>query len=119
MVLAVKEDLGSVIEADQILNFVKSEKTEPLRGASLDSVLDLVSSGYTQETLLVEKEEIGSEESKTFPDLLNELKDNIAGQKLGSLLSAKTFLRLLDAARKATRDEISKVLGSKKYQKIL
>ncbi|XP_044272344.1 microsomal triglyceride transfer protein large subunit [Tribolium madens] len=118
MVLSVKEDLGSVIEADQILNHVKNEKTEPLRGPTLESVLDLVSPGHTEDTLLLQKEE-SDDDGKTFPNLVNELRDNIAGQHLGSLLSAKSFLRLLEGARKATKDEIAKVLGSKKNQKIL
>ncbi|EFA08014.1 microsomal triacylglycerol transfer protein [Tribolium castaneum] len=116
MVLSVKEDIGSVIEADQILNHVKNEKTGPLQGATLESVVDSVSQGYTEDTLQLQKEE-NDDDGKTFPNLVNELRDNISN--LGNLLSAKSFLRLLDAARKATKDEIVKVLGSKKNQKIL
>ncbi|RZC38190.1 microsomal triglyceride transfer protein large subunit [Asbolus verrucosus] len=119
MFLAAKEDLGSLIEADQILTHTKTEKTKIIRGPSLEAVLELISGGHTQESLLTEKEEIVNEEVKTFPNVVNDNRENLTPKNLGGLSSARAFLRLLEAARKATRDEISKVLGSKKNQKIL
>jgi microsomal triglyceride transfer protein large subunit len=119
MVLAVKEDLGSSVEADQILSHVKNEKTETIRGPSLEAVVELISTGYTQESLQTEKEDVGNDDGKTFPNFVNEIRENIAAKHLGSLVSAKAFLRLIDVARRASKEEISKVLGSKKNQKIL
>ncbi|KAJ3658869.1 hypothetical protein Zmor_010585 [Zophobas morio] len=119
MIPSVKEDIGSMVHADQILNFVKKEKTDTLRGPSLEEVLELVMNGHEEDTLLTEKEDIGGEERKTFPNIVNELRDNLAEKNLGSLVSAKAFLKILEVARKASKEEVSKVLGSKKNQKIL
>ena len=107
------------MHADQILNFVKKEKTDTLRGPSLEEVLELVMNGHEENSLLTEKEDIGVEERKTFPNIVNELRDNLAEKNLGSLVSAKAFLKILEVARKASKEEGSKVLGSKKNQKIL
>lgn len=120
--MAAKEDVGNKIEVAQILRFVKMGTCPILDGDNFDLVFDrIVSAGgpYTIESLISEREYVKNDESKSFSNIINDYRDSLKAKSLGSLASAKSIIPLVKAARKSSKDDISKALHSKKNQKIL
>ncbi|XP_018566345.1 microsomal triglyceride transfer protein large subunit [Anoplophora glabripennis] len=121
--LAAKEEIGSYVEASQILNFVKSEPSQTVTGEDIDTVIEKISQSdgviFTQESLLTERESVALEAVISFSKQIDNLRDYLKSQNLGILKPAKAFLLLVNTGRSSTRQDILKALESNKNKKIL
>lgn len=119
--LVVKEDAGSRTAVHQSLEFVGSQSTETFPDQNWrDIVLGFTTNGdLSEDTLLTRKENLVPKKSKSFNDVVGDHRDLLKGKRLGTVESARAFIKLVDVGRRSTKDEIEEVLSSKKNQKVL
>ncbi|XP_019876158.1 microsomal triacylglycerol transfer protein [Aethina tumida] len=123
MFVSAKEDLGNFVETEQVLTLSGQDKSQYFTGDDLETVLSQIvtSSGifYTQESLLTDKEEDNKEDIQSFPILVNELRNSLKNEALGGLKSARSFIKLINSGRRASKAEITKALDAKENKNIL
>lgn len=112
-----QENLESYVTSTQKLKYIKNTKSESIKSSTLESVLQTINQDFIEDTLLSKAEEVV--ESQTLLEVIDKLKESLATKNLGNLISAEAFVKVLNVARKATKDEIVKVLSTKSYNKIL
>lgn len=121
--LNINEEAGGSIEVQLVLTLKKSKESNSIEKETIDDALEEALTKenlvFTQESLLVEREIIDFEEPKTFVNSVNAVRDLLKPKMLGFLPSAKVFLNLVAVARKSSKEDITKALGSKKNQPIL
>lgn len=121
--LNVNEEAGGSIEAQLVLTLKKSKNAKFIEKETIDDALEEAMAKenlvFTQEALLVEREIIDFEGPKSFVNSVNAVRDMLKPKMLGFVPSAKVFLNLVAIARKSSKEDISKALGSKKNQPIL
>ncbi|KAL3273196.1 hypothetical protein HHI36_014651 [Cryptolaemus montrouzieri] len=114
--------IGNQIFSDQILEFVENtqDKIAIVSGTVEGILKNLISSDdLKQESLKIEKENIPTDDIKSFPAAVNELRDQLISDNLGSAGPAKAFIKLVTIARVAKKEEIKKALNGKKNVEIL
>lgn len=123
MYLTAKEEIGSFVETTQVLDFLRSEPVETVAGKDLDAALEIISQAegvtFTQESLLTEREPLALEDVVTFSKRVDQLRDHLKTQNMGTLKPAKAFLLLVQTGRGASKEDILKALESKKNKQIL
>lgn len=121
--LNVNEEAGSSIETQLVLTMKESKTANVVEKDGVDEALEEAMTKenfmFTQESLLIEREVIDFEEPKSFVNSVNAARDLLKPTMLGFLPSAKVFLNLVAVARKSSKEDITKALGSKKNQPIL
>lgn len=121
--LNVNEEAGGSIEAQLVLTLKKSKNAKFIEKETIDDALEEAMAKenlvFTQEALLVEREIIDFEGPKSFVNSVNAVRDMLKPKMLGFVPSAKVFLNLVAIARKSSKEDITKALGSKKNQPIL
>ncbi|CAH1977992.1 unnamed protein product [Acanthoscelides obtectus] len=122
MYLPIKEDIACRVKSEQILSYVSSEKIRILEASTVEEAIESISKTegliFTQETLLTERESL-DEETHSFTKQVDSLRGYLDAKDLGSLKPAKAFIKLVTTARRASKDDISKALSSKKNKGIL
>ncbi|CAG9812767.1 unnamed protein product [Phaedon cochleariae] len=120
--LMIKAELGNYVESEQILSILERTIITPLNSENIDQAIEKIASTegltFTQETLLTENEP-SSDDLISFTKKVENLRNHLKPESIGTLKSAKIFIELVNAARSANKDEISKVLSSKKNKQIL
>ena len=119
--LVVKEDVGSRTDVRQSLDFVSSHNVETLSGQSWRDVLlgTNWNGGFKEDTLLTNTETLAPKKTRSFGNVVSDHRDLLRSKHLGTVESARAFIKLVGAGRKSTRGEIEEVLSSKKNQKVL
>ncbi|GJQ73200.1 hypothetical protein Trydic_g13582 [Trypoxylus dichotomus] len=120
--LTAKEDIGNKAEVVQILNFKKAGTCLVIHLEKFEDVIQKIINDegvYTEEFLITQKAPVKGDDTKSFSSIINDYRDSLKAKSLGSLASAKSIIPLVRAARRSLKDEINKVLQSKKNQKIL
>lgn len=119
---SVKEEVGNQVETRQNLKLIKTQSTDVFNGNDIEEVLAEIekhdSTEFTRESLLTEKE-MADEKIKSFSNAVNDFRDNLKSNLLGSLAPTKAFLQLVSIARRSNKEDISKTLAIKKNQKIM
>nr|CAI5840522.1 unnamed protein product [Callosobruchus analis] len=122
MFLPIKEDIACRVKSEQIFSHVSSEKIGILESNTVEEAIEVISKTdgliFTQETLLTERESLDEGSSK-FSKQVETLRGYLEAKDLGSLKPAKAFIKLVAVARRASKDDISKALTSKKNKEIL
>lgn len=123
MSVASNQEFGNQVHSDHFLEFVEitHNKVNVLQAKTTeDAISQLISSeNLSEESLRTDKEVVQNDDFKSFSETVNELRDQLASDLLGSAGSAKAFLKLVSIARNAPRKEIEKVLNSKKNKNIM
>nr|XP_022900125.1 microsomal triglyceride transfer protein large subunit [Onthophagus taurus] len=121
--LQAKEEIGGEILIEQNLKLISTKKSENVMNQrTYDQVKQKLIDDFgdfKEENLLTQKDFSNSQKPISFANLINEFRDNLKSKNLGKLISAKTIIPLINAAKKSNKDEILKVLNAKKNQKIL
>ncbi|XP_044760118.1 microsomal triglyceride transfer protein large subunit [Coccinella septempunctata] len=123
MSVSSREDFGNQVHSDHFLEFAEAsqDKISALRGNTADDALKkLISSeNLSEESLRTDKESGQNEDAKGFSESVNEVRELLASELLGTAGPAKAFLKLVYTARGASKKDIQKTLNSKKNAKIL
>lgn len=119
----VKEDVGNQIDVLQRLILTSTEKSSvKLTMGSLAEAIGAITSHekseFYQDSLLTVKEDL-RDGSVTFTDTINEFRENLRNELLGTLTPAKILPRIVSIGRKADKADIAKALKSKKNIPIL
>lgn len=121
MFIALKEDSGVQVTSGLSLRVVEESKVGVIDGENIDEVLlsliEKEGGEYVEETLLTERELQKSE--KKLSKVVEELRENLKPEALGTVESAKGFVKLIDVSRASNKEDVAKVLSAKKNQKIL
>lgn len=122
MYMSINEDVGDKVETRQTLKLVKSKSSADLiKANNPEEILNFINSQktfYTTESLLTENEP-SSTKDVTFTNAIQENRDLLKSNLLGTLPSAKAFLKLIAIARQSSETDIAKALNIKKNQKIM
>lgn len=120
--LSAKEEIGSQVEIDHVITLTSRKEADVLDAVTLEKASEQISSQegttFIKDTILTRKEII-SEESTSFSKLVDSLRSYLKTENLGNIKPAKAFLKLVNAAKSSSRDNIVKVLQSKKNKEIL
>ncbi|XP_017781565.1 PREDICTED: microsomal triglyceride transfer protein large subunit [Nicrophorus vespilloides] len=120
MSLSAREQVGNKLISRQELQFERFEIVETVNAKNyLEAFYELESTSYDEHSLVSELEHFAYDDGKTFAQIVGNLRNNLITSKMGSITSAKSFLKLVDKARHSIRDDISKALTSKKNNKIM
>nr|CAD7413330.1 unnamed protein product [Timema poppensis] len=125
MSVVLRQEIGSRVTALQEITLTDSPVTMlPIVGDTVEAaVKELeVTSGQTlkQQILVTEREPLHcTEECPSLVKLVKENRDHLRNENLGITRSAAAFIRLLNAARGAKKEEIAKVLKSSKNKEII
>lgn len=125
MTVNIRQEAGNKVNIEQELKFIGVSRVDPITSENLDDVVQQISSQlnirFSHETLTTEREPrlCQDAECPTFATLVAENLINIQSENFGKIKGATGFLKVLNAARDARKDEIYKVLNTKKYKKIL
>lgn len=119
MSISAKEDIGNKVETQQSLILSKQTQAQVLPGDSLEEVVQQINIPFTQESLQVEREGSGVDEDATFQSVVNDYRNNLKSNVVGSVTSAKAIARLISVGRTSSKDDIAKTLGLKKNNPIL
>lgn len=121
--LTVREEMGNHVETEQILTYKNSENIEPVVGDYIEEAVEKISKTtgikFNQENLLTEIEPLKSNEIVTFNKIVGNLRNNLKIELIGSVKQAKAIIELVNSARNARKEDITKVLTSKKNKNIL
>lgn len=122
MYISINEDVGNKVEVIQILKLISTTSNGNLINVNdHEEILNYINSKkthYITESLLTENEP-SSNNDITFTNAIQENRDNLKNNLLGTLSPAKTFLNLITIARQSNQADITKALNTKKNQKIL
>lgn len=116
---AAQDNVGAELEAEQSLKLGQAQECTIISAATLQQAIDLIEGDYTEETLLTEPEVDTHEDQKQFANAVANFRELLQPKSLGSLQSAKAFVHLVRVARRSSKEDISKALGSKKNHAIL
>lgn len=125
MTVNIRKDGGSKVNTIQHLKLEETSSFTPQTGDKLDDIVTKIGEElnvrFTQESLLTERETKMCQDSNCpgFEKMVNENLVSIRSENFGKVKGATGFLRILEAARRAKKDEIYKVLTSKKYKEVL
>lgn len=100
---------------------LREDVTQVYEEDKLEEIVSKISENgrITEESLLTECENAPDKDGVDFGGAVSNFRENLQSKHLGSLYSAKAFISLVALARKASREEIVKVLGHKKNKQIL
>ncbi|XP_045476215.1 microsomal triglyceride transfer protein large subunit [Harmonia axyridis] len=123
MSVSTDREFGNQVHSEVFLEFVKNSQGEVsvLQGKTAHDVLaSLISSeNLSEESLKTDKEASQNEDTRSFSEAVNELRDQLAADLIGTAGTARTFLKLVSIARNAPKKEIEKTLNSKKNKLII
>lgn len=123
LALSVKEEIGSKIEVDNQLMLLRSDTIESSQEDSIENAISEIESvekvTFVKETLLTRSENLGSEKTVDFTRSVKSLKDFLKTKELGTLRATKSFIKLINIAKKSNKEDISKALSQKKNKDIL
>lgn len=123
LALSVKEEIGSQIEVDNQLVLLRSDTTDSSQEDSIENAVNKIESiekiSFVKETLLTRSENLGSVKSVDFTKSVKSLKDFLKTKELGTLRATKSFIKLINIAKKSNKEDISKALSQKKNKDIL
>nr|CAD7406987.1 unnamed protein product [Timema cristinae] len=125
MSVVLRQEIGSRVTALQEITLTDSPVTMlPVVGDTVEAaVKELeVTSGQTlkKQILVTEREPLHcTEECPSLVKLVKENREHLRNENLGITRSAAAFIRLLNAARGAKKEEIMKVLKSSKNKEII
>lgn len=114
----VHKNIGGELIAEQILTLKETQSCERISANTLEEAISQIGDAVTQETLATEHS-YAQEDQKQFSVAVNNFRDLLQPKSLGSLQSAKAFVHLVRVAKKSSKEDILKALGSKKNQPIL
>lgn len=120
---SAREEIGSQIEVEQLLVYLKSGNVEKNEASTFESAVMKIETSekvtFVKDSLLTETENVVSDINSDFSKTVKRLKGSLKTENLGTLKPNKAFLKLVDVARISSREEISKVLSQKKNKDIL
>lgn len=125
MIVNIRRDAGNKVSTMQELKLTQTSSTPPIVSDKLDDVVqqigDQLGTRFTHESLMTEREPKICQDAQcpSFSKLVEENMANIKSENYGKVKGATGYLRTLNAAREAKKDEIMKVLKKKKYRDIL
>nr|CAD7591086.1 unnamed protein product [Timema genevievae] len=125
MSVVLRQEIGSRVTSLQEITLTDSPVTMlPVAGDTVEAaVKELeVTSGQTlkKQILVTEREPLHcTEECPSLVKLVKENREHLRNENLGITRSAAAFIRLLNAARGAKKEEIVKVLKSSKNKEII
>lgn len=125
VIVNIRQEAGNKVETVQEMVLKKTGTITPLIGDDLGEIVEKISeeSGwmFSHETLMteVERKMCQDAECPSFAKLVKENIENLHSENFGKIKGASGFLRILNAARDAKKDEILKVLKGKSFKKIL
>ncbi|KAL1497490.1 hypothetical protein ABEB36_008445 [Hypothenemus hampei] len=115
-----REELVALIKVEQTLKYEDTQDSVPLNVNNLeDAIKQLHNEDFEEESLSIKANHFENRGKNDFRDKVAALRHDLTDKHLGKLQSAKAFLSLIDLARSSATSEISKVLTSKKNNKIL
>ncbi|XP_057665550.1 microsomal triacylglycerol transfer protein [Diorhabda carinulata] len=121
--LTSREEMGNRVETEQILTYITSENIDSVNGDYIEDAVEKISKTtgitFNQENLLTEIEPVKTNEIVTFNKVVGNLRNNLKIEHIGSIKQAKAIIELVNSARNAKKEDISKVLTSKKNKNIL
>lgn len=125
MVVTMKQDAGNKVKITQQLTHKSTSTTAPITSENIDDVIEQltnqIDSHFTQETLITERETKMCQDAPCPPlaKLLYENQKNFENKNYGTLKSTTGFIRSINAARDANKDEIIKILKKKQNKDIM
>lgn len=114
----VHENIGGELNAEQSITLKETQKCKIVSATTLHEAIVEIGDAITQETLITEYF-YPQEEAKLFTNAVNNFWSYLQPKSLGSLQSAKAFVHLVRLAKRSSKEDISKALGSKKNQPLL
>ncbi|CAG9832555.1 unnamed protein product [Diabrotica balteata] len=121
--LAAREEMGNHIESEQTITLTDTSTSKSFEGINIEEVVEKIgkTSGisFNQETLLTEKEPVTSEEIISFTKTIENLRNQLKNENIGTLKQAKAHIEAVNAGRLAKKEDILKALSSKKNKNIL
>lgn len=119
---AAKEEIGSQIQVEQSLKLTKTGNIEGIQADKIEDALKQIEISeklsFIKETLVTRIDETVEKKSEFIKHVKN-LKDYLKTDNLGTLKPTKGFLKLINLAKVATKEDISKTLTQKKNKDIL
>lgn len=125
MQVNIKPDAGNKVKIFQELTHQQSSTVSIIENDSLEDVVQQITNDvnnqFTHETLITEREPklCQDVECPSFGKLVTDYNKNYERKNYGTLRSANAFIKSLNTARDANRDEIVKVLKKKQNKPAL
>lgn len=125
MQVNIKPDAGNKVKVFQELIYQESSTTSIIENDSLEDVVQQITNDinnqFTHETLITEREPKLCQDAAcpSFGKLVTDYTKNYESKNYGTLRSANAFIKSLNTARDANRDEIVKVLKKKQNKPAL
>lgn len=114
----INEDIGGELEAEQVLTLKETQTCETVSAKTSQEVIAKFKDVVSEESLKTQHFYTQKNE-KQFTAAVNDFREFLQPKSLGTLQSAKAFVHLVRLARRASKEDISKALASKKNQPIL
>lgn len=122
MTVNIRQEAGYKVNTIQEMKLKQSSSVTPIVGEKLDDVIQQISDElnlkFTHENLMTEKEVKMCQDSEcpSFSKLVKENMVNLGSDNFGKIKGATGYLKVLDGAREASKEEIHKVLKTVKKQ---
>lgn len=125
MTVNIRKDAGSKLTSIQELTLLDTSSASSITEENLEKVIQKLSEDlslrFTEESLVTEREPKMCQDSEcpNLEKVVSENMGNILEGNFGKVKGATGFLRILEAARRAKKEVIYKVMTMKKYKDIL
>lgn len=119
--LSGKEDVGNVVKSKQKVIFIEQGTCANIKANNAgEAILAILKQeDLLEDDSLLTKKDLNIVKDKTFVNAIGESRESLQAKHLGTLLSAKSLIKLITVGRRSSAEDIGKSLSSKKNQKIL
>lgn len=122
MYFLLTKNIGGLLETEQTLALINRDSVQAITENTIEEAVDHVAKteniNFIKDTLLTVNEQV-SENQASFTKQVDSFRSYLKAKHLGNVKPVKAFVKLVNAGKKANREDILKALQSKKNKDIL